>query len=76
MYDRVSQKPVSAAAKPLGSELQLSRWVFLAQGDARQKLKICSEPFGNGLFENVFKHYVLCLLPEWQRKMSGNIILR
>jgi hypothetical protein len=34
------QKPVSVAAKPLGSELLISRLVFLAQGGVRQKLKM------------------------------------
>ncbi len=37
------QKLVSAAAKPLGSVSPLSRWVFSAQGGARQELKICPE---------------------------------
>jgi hypothetical protein len=35
----LQQKPVSAAAKPLGSVSPLSRRVFSAQDGARQKLK-------------------------------------
>jgi hypothetical protein len=48
------QKPVSAAEKPLGSELLLSRWVFSVQDGARQKFKIDPEPSGNRLSEYVF----------------------
>jgi hypothetical protein len=37
-------RPVSTAAKPLGSILRLSRGVFSAQDGLRKKLKICPEP--------------------------------
>jgi hypothetical protein len=54
------QKPVSAKAKPLGSELLISTWVFLAQGGPRQQQK-CPEPpkisFLNMFF---FKLYDAC----------------
>ncbi len=46
------QKPVSAAAKPLGSVSLFFRLVFLAQDGARLKLKICPEPSGNKLSES------------------------
>ncbi len=55
------QKPVSGAAKPLGSVSPLSRWVFSAQESARQKLKIGPEPSRNKLSESVFKNSVHCL---------------
>ncbi len=55
------QKPVSAAAKPLRSVSQLSRWVFSAQDVARQKLKLFSEPSGNKLSESVLNSSVHCL---------------
>ena len=55
------QKPVSGAAKPLGSVPPFSRRVFSAQDGARQKLKICPEPSGNKLSESVFKNSVRCL---------------
>jgi hypothetical protein len=38
----------------------LSRWVFLAQDGPRKNLKICPEPPGKELSENVFKNSV-CL---------------
>jgi hypothetical protein len=41
--DNVWQTLVCATAKPLGSEALLSRQVFSAQGDLRQKLNICLE---------------------------------
>jgi hypothetical protein len=55
------QKPVSGAAKLLGSVLPFSRRVFSAQDGARQKLRICPEPSGNKLSESVFKKSVRCL---------------
>jgi hypothetical protein len=55
------QKPVCAAAKPLGSVPPFSRQVFSAQESARQKLKIRPEPSGNKLSESVFKNFVRCL---------------
>jgi hypothetical protein len=55
------QKPVSAAAKPLGSVPPFSRRVFSAQDGARQKLKICPEQSGNKLSESVIKNSVRCL---------------
>ncbi len=58
--ERLMRKPVSAAAKPLGSVSLLSRRVFSAQDGARQKLKRCSEPSGNRLSENVIKNSVCC----------------
>jgi hypothetical protein len=48
------QKPVSAAEKPLGSELLLSGQIFLAQGGPGQKFIICPVPPGNELSEYVF----------------------
>jgi hypothetical protein len=54
----LQQKPVSAAAKRLGSVLPLSRQVFSAQGGVRQKLKVCPEPSGNKLSESFFKNSV------------------
>jgi hypothetical protein len=49
------QKPVFATAKPLGSELLLSRQVFSAQDGARQTLKLCSISSQNELSKYVFK---------------------
>jgi hypothetical protein len=40
----LGKKPVSTAAKPLGSVLRLSRQVFSAQDGCRKKFKICPEP--------------------------------
>jgi hypothetical protein len=47
------QKPVSAAAKNLGSMTLLSRQVFSAQGSPRKKLKICPELPGKS-FLNIY----------------------
>jgi hypothetical protein len=63
------QKPVYGAAKPLGSVLPLSRWVFSAQDGARQKLKTCPEPSGNKLSESFLKIlHVVC-----SSKGNGNV---
>ncbi len=55
---RMRQKPVSAAAKPLGSVPPFSRRDFSVQDGARQK---CPEPSGNKLSESFFKNYLRCL---------------
>ncbi len=55
------QKPVSVAAKPLGSVSPFSRRVFLTQDGGRQKLRTCPEPSRNKLSESVFKNSVHCL---------------
>ncbi len=54
------KETVSAASKPLGSVLPLSRQVCSAQDGARQKLKMCPEPSGNKL-SGFFKFYMLSI---------------
>jgi hypothetical protein len=65
------QKPVSAAAKPLGSVPPLSRGVFSAQDGAKQKLKIFPQPSGNMLSKSVFKILYVVRSPNGNRKRQS-----